>query len=72
MVSPIGSTADCFADLEITTTTAEKVLECAESDEGSDLLHELGIETKNLDPELYFVPWLLFNDVGIILPLLFY
>eukprot|EP00092_Neocalanus_flemingeri_P025592 GFUD01027745.1.p1 GENE.GFUD01027745.1~~GFUD01027745.1.p1 ORF type:complete len:210 (+),score=58.98 GFUD01027745.1:11-640(+) len=53
----------CLSTLEITTTTNEKVEECAESDEGSNLLHDLGVETKNLDPKLYFVPWVLFNDV---------
>eukprot|EP00091_Calanus_sinicus_P002605 TRINITY_DN12688_c0_g1_i1.p1 TRINITY_DN12688_c0_g1~~TRINITY_DN12688_c0_g1_i1.p1 ORF type:complete len:138 (+),score=39.32 TRINITY_DN12688_c0_g1_i1:472-885(+) len=58
-----NATADCLADLDISTTTAEEVNECANSDEGSNLLHEYGVETKNLDPKLYSVPWVLFNDV---------
>ena len=58
-----NAVADCLADLDINTTTAEEVTECANSDEGFNLLHQLGVETKNLDPELYFSPWVLFNDV---------
>ena len=59
----VNASADCLADLDISTTTAEEVNKCANSDGGSNLLHEYGIETKNLDPKLYFVPWILFNDV---------
>ena len=33
--------------------------------QGSELLHALGVETHSLDPELYFVPWILFNGVRI-------
>ena len=33
--------------------------------QGSELLHALGVETHGLDPELYFVPWILFNGVRI-------
>ena len=42
----------------------EKKVEFAKSNfQGSDLLHTLGVETHNLDPALYFVPWILFNGV---------
>jgi len=37
------------------------VLACAADDEGSSLLHDLGVETHGLDPPLTFVPWVLFN-----------
>ena len=57
-----NAVADCLADLDINTTTAEEVTVCAYSDEGSNLLHEHGVETNNLDPKLYFIPWVLFND----------
>ena len=33
--------------------------------QGSNLLVELGIETKNLDPPLLWVPWTLFDGVNI-------
>ena len=55
---------DCLADLDISTTTADEVTECANSDEGSTLLHKNGVKTKNLDPELNCGPWVLFNDVN--------
>lgn len=63
--------ASCLSTLDITTTTPYLVEACAMSDEGSNLLHEYGVETKELDPKLYFVPWILFNDVNIISCLLF-
>ena len=53
----------CLEMLEITTTSAERVRECAESDEGFNLLHDIGLETESLDPALTGVPWLLFNEV---------
>ena len=56
----------CLAEIEITSTTPDNIATCAQSDEGSNLLHEIGVETKNLDPSLYFVPWILFNDVILI------
>ena len=31
--------------------------------EGSTLLHDIGVETKGLDPPLRTVPWTLFNEV---------
>ena len=33
------------------------------SEVGSSLLHDVGVKTKNLQPPLTFVPWLLYNDV---------
>ena len=32
--------------------------------EGATLLHDIGVETKDLDPPLYGVPWTLFNGVS--------
>ena len=43
---------------------ADWTAQCARSDEGAALLHELGVQTHSLDPVLYFVPWLTFNDVS--------
>ena len=59
----IGSEDPCLEELEITTTSPEAITQCAQSDEGSSLLHDLGVETHGLNPPLYFVPWVLFNDV---------
>ena len=53
----------CLAELGITTTSPDQVAQCAASSEGAALLHDIGVETHGLDPALYFVPWLLYNDV---------
>ena len=60
---PPDSADICLEMLDITTTSPERVKECVDSTEGSNLLHEIGVETKNLDPPLTGVPWILFNDV---------
>lgn len=60
---PPDSADICLEMLDITTTSPERVKECVDSTEGSNLLHEIGVETKNLDPSLTGVPWILFNDV---------
>ena len=62
---PPTAAEGCLAELNISTTTAANVNGCAETDEGSNLLHDIGVETKALDPKLYFVPWVLFNDVNL-------
>ena len=60
---PPTAAGDCLNKLDVKTTTAEKVELCATSDEGSELLHTIGVETKDLDPALNFVPWVLFDKV---------
>ena len=62
---PPSATDVCFDELEIASTSAEAVINCADSNEGANLLHELGVETHGLDPKLTFVPWTLFNNVCI-------
>merc|ERR1719367_1560844 len=57
-------TAQCADSLELAIET-EEILACANGQEGSDLLVQLGIETKNLDPPLLWVPWTLFNGAYI-------
>ena len=61
---PPDSADVCLEMLGITTTSADQVGACVDSDEGSNLLHDIGVETKNLDPSLTGVPWILFNDVS--------
>ena len=34
------------------------------SDHGSELLHDIGVDTGNLEPPLDYVPWIIFNDVS--------
>jgi len=61
---PDWGLASCADSLELEIQT-EEILACANGEEGSDLLVELGVETKNLDPPLLWVPWTLFNGAYI-------
>ena len=60
---PPDSADVCLETLQITTTSAERVRDCVDSSDGPNLLHDIGVETKNLNPALTGVPWILFNDV---------
>ena len=62
---PPESADVCLEMMDITATSPDRVRLCVESDEGSNLLHDIGVETKNLEPSLTGVPWILFNDVNI-------
>ena len=60
---PPTSAEFCLETTGVTTTSPEAVLTCAESEAGADLLHDLGVETHDLEPPMTGVPWLLFNGV---------
>ena len=60
---PPSAAAACIASLGTQSVTAKEVADCAGSELGSSLLHNVGLKTKNLQPPLTFVPWLLYNDV---------
>ena len=49
---------------DIGGTTFEEVDKCHSSAEGENLLHDIGVETLNLDPPLYFVPCILLDEVN--------
>ena len=49
-------------DLKISKPSFEEVDVCRSSSQGENLLHGYGIETTNLDPEHYFVPWITFDN----------
>jgi hypothetical protein len=53
-------------ELGITNPTYQVVDTCSKSVEGEKLLHSFGVETKNLKPTLYFVPWITFDRVIIL------
>jgi hypothetical protein len=36
---------------------------CANGIEGENLLHSNGVKTNSLDPQLYFVPWIVYDGV---------
>lgn len=40
------------------------VEQCYNSVEGHVLLHDVGVIQNTLDPTLYYVPWILINDVS--------
>lgn len=39
------------------------LLDCYTSWEGATLLAANGIKTHGLDPQLYYVPWIMYNDI---------
>ena len=49
-------------DLKISKPSFEEVDVCRSSSQGENLLHGYGVETTNLDPEHYFVPWITFDS----------
>merc|ERR1712212_1201741 len=57
---PDPAVGPCLAELGL-DVPPEAIMDCANGDQGSKLLHALGVETHSLDPALYFVPWILFN-----------
>lgn len=50
----------CAAEVEV---TYDPIALCADSVEGQQLLHDIGIKTMALDPQLDYVPWMVVNDV---------
>ena len=65
---PPDAAEECIADLGTQSVTAKEVEDCASSAEGSAALHDVGVKTKNLQPPLTSVPWLLYNNVISTLP----
>ena len=41
----------------------EEVDFCRLTNVGENLLHDFGVETAQLNPEHYFIPWITFNNV---------
>jgi len=56
------ATQNCMEAADIGGATFEEVDKCHSSAEGENLLHDIGVETLNLDPPLYFVPWILLDE----------
>ena len=50
--------------LNINEPTYESIKKCHSSNVGENLLHGFGVETKNLDPKHYFIPWITFDKVS--------
>merc|ERR1719348_541714 len=58
----VSATA-CLSATGLGNSTSEEVMGCSKGTEDSTLLHDLGVETHDLQPALTYVPWILFNDV---------
>ncbi|XP_047484318.1 gamma-interferon-inducible lysosomal thiol reductase-like [Penaeus chinensis] len=48
---------------EVSGVNYTRVEDCFNSVEGQQLQHEVGAKQAELDPPLYYVPWILINDV---------
>jgi len=46
-----------------TDETIDTIIQCAASEEGTQLHHEMGVVTDNLKPKHEYVPWVTFNHV---------
>ena len=51
-------------ETQIDHPSKSQVNTCANSKEGQQFLHQIGTETKALNPALDFVPWITFNGVS--------
>ncbi len=61
--SPEYATDECMEQVGITDPSYSEVAQCQTSAEGEQLLHDLGVATKSLNPELTWVPWITINEV---------
>ena len=64
--TPNLATKKCMNELEISDPSYTEVDACHSSNEGENLLHGFGVETANLNPEHYFIPWITFDNVSFI------
>lgn len=58
--SPLDTASICLQDYKIPLS---KLVECANSTVGNNLLHKMGEQTLSLNPKLNYVPWLTLNGV---------
>ncbi|MCL4143308.1 UNVERIFIED_CONTAM: hypothetical protein GTU68_005540 [Idotea baltica] len=58
--NPPSSGEACAAEVGV---TYDPIVQCANSTEGENFLHDVGVIQSQLDPELYYVPWIIINDV---------
>ena len=49
--------------LGISNPSFEDIDACQSSNKGEQLLHDIGVETEQLNPPHYFVPWITFDFV---------
>ena len=60
---PNLATEKCMDDLMINEPSYEQVNFCRLTTAGENLLHAFGVETAQLNPQHYFIPWITFDNV---------
>jgi len=58
---PDTATLHCMDSFGLSPPKQETVDKCANSVLGQNILHRIGLETKNLKPSLTFIPWIVIN-----------
>ncbi|MCL4150887.1 UNVERIFIED_CONTAM: hypothetical protein GTU68_032881 [Idotea baltica] len=61
---PPSSGASCAAEVGV---SFEPIEQCSNSTEGELILHEVGVAQSQLDPSVFYVPWIIVNDVSMLL-----
>jgi hypothetical protein len=51
---------ECIAELNL-DVSIDDLAECLNTNLGSVLLHDYGVETKDQDPRINYVPWIIIN-----------
>jgi len=59
---PHEATQNCMEKLMITEPSYQEIDQCHSSNEGQNLLYSYGLETDNLEPAVYFIPWITFEN----------
>ncbi|KAK3873595.1 hypothetical protein Pcinc_021400 [Petrolisthes cinctipes] len=59
----VGTAAGQECAQEAGVTNFSEIEICYTSVEGQQLLHQVGLLQEPLDPQIYYVPWILINDV---------
>ena len=62
---PHLATEKCMENLMINQPSYELVDFCHSTNPGENLLHNYGVETGQLNPQHYFIPWITFDNVSI-------
>jgi len=61
--NPHLATEKCMENLMINQPSYELVDFCHSTNPGENLLHNYGVETAQLNPQHYFIPWITFDNV---------
>ena len=65
--NPHLATEKCMDNLMINQPSYELVDFCHSTNPGENLLHNYGVETAQLNPQHYFIPWITFDNVSVLI-----